>query len=603
MRRLDLRKTQAAHLNTIRDINRQIVLNYVREREPISRAEIARETALQRSTISAIVESLTKEGLVEEVGEGESTGGRRPTLLRLRTKEAIAVGVAITPSCTTIATSDLAGRIVEQEEFPTNPDPDQTFGEVIALIRKLCLRNHGSIEAVGVSLPGLVDPATGNAVYVPYFKWRDLPIAKTIGEAVGLPVIIDNDANAVALAELWFGRPEVSDARDFIFVLVAEGVGTGIIFDGQVYRGQQGAAGEFLLGVILDQLSLSAEAEGAYHSALKLQPNSVPALLNLGVLLARTDRKDEAIERFEQVLRLDPHHAKAVFNLGALNAASGNYERAIPLLERAAGVTGGKINKQETTDPALLLTLVNAYAHAGQRDAALKLAIQLEQIAGDHAPTLFTLGLSLAEAHEYSAALRLFERTNVLRPQTYEVLYNLGLAFYNLNRLDEAAQAMSAAATLQPAAPDPYYRVGLITSAQGDTKSALEFFLKAIELRPDFAEANFMAGEELLRRKAEDKAISFYESAIAQHPSKQLYHLRLGVAFFRLQRYERAHEIFSRALERFPDNTNFLFLLGYAARAQSRYDEAVAAFNRALELQPNNPDVMASLGYIASQRG
>lgn len=245
MRRLDLRKTQAARLNTIRDINRQIVLNYVREREPISRAEIARETALQRSTISAIVEALTEEGLVEEVGEGESTGGRRPTLLRLRTKEAIAVGVAITPSCTTIATSDLAGRIIEQEEFPTNPDPDQTLGEVMASITKLSIRNHGSIEAVGVSLPGLVDPSTGNAVYVPYFKWRDIPIAKKIGEAVGLPVIIDNDANAVALAELWFGRPEVSDARDFILVLVAEGVGTGIIFDGQVYRGQRGAAGEF----------------------------------------------------------------------------------------------------------------------------------------------------------------------------------------------------------------------------------------------------------------------------------------------------------------------------------------------------------------------
>ena len=245
MRRLDLRKTQAARLNTIRDINRQIVLNYVREREPISRAEIARETDLQRSTISAIVEALTAEGLVEEVGEGESTGGRRPTLLRLRTKEAIAIGVAITPTCTTVATSDLAGRIVEQKEFLTDPDPDKTLEEVIALVREFSLKNKGSIEAVGVSLPGLVDPSTGNAVYVPYFKWRDIPIAKTISTAVGLPVVIDNDANAVALAELWFGRPEVSDARDFILVLVAEGVGTGIIFDGQVYRGQRGAAGEF----------------------------------------------------------------------------------------------------------------------------------------------------------------------------------------------------------------------------------------------------------------------------------------------------------------------------------------------------------------------
>jgi N-acetylglucosamine repressor len=245
LRRLDLRKTQAARLNTIRDINRQIVLNYVREREPISRAEIARETDLQRSTISAIVEALTAEGLVEEVGEGESTGGRRPTLLRLRTKGAIAIGVAINPTRTTVATSDLAGRIIEQEDFLTDPDPDQTLGKVITLIQEFSARNKGSIEAVGVSLPGLVDPSTGTAVYIPYFKWRDLPIAKTISAAVDLPVIIDNDANAVALAELWFGRPEVSDARDFILVLVAEGVGTGIIFDGQVYRGRRGAAGEF----------------------------------------------------------------------------------------------------------------------------------------------------------------------------------------------------------------------------------------------------------------------------------------------------------------------------------------------------------------------
>ena len=111
-----------------------------------------------------------------------------------------------------------------------------------------------------------------------------------------------------------------------------------------------------LLGVILDQLGLSAEAEGAYHSALKLQPTSVPALSNLGVLLARTDRKEEAIKKFEQVLRLDPNHAKAVFNLGALYAARGNYERAIPLLERAAGVSSGTINKRENSDPALLLT-------------------------------------------------------------------------------------------------------------------------------------------------------------------------------------------------------------------------------------------------------
>lgn len=242
VRRIDLRTVQAANLHTIRDINRQIVLNYVREREPISRATIARETALQRSTISEIVEALTGEGLVEEIGEGESTGGRRPTLLRLRTVGAIGIGVNITPTYTTIASSDLAGVVVQQESFPTDPVPERTVNRIIEIVRRF---DQGSIEGVGVSIPGLVTPATGNVVFVPYFKWRDLPIAETISKSTGLPVTIDNDANAVALAELWFGRPEVRDARDFIFVLVADGVGTGIIFDGQVYRGVRGAAGEF----------------------------------------------------------------------------------------------------------------------------------------------------------------------------------------------------------------------------------------------------------------------------------------------------------------------------------------------------------------------
>lgn len=245
MRRIDLKKAQTARGATIRNINRQIVLNYVREREPISRAEIARETALQRSTVSAIVDDLQADGLIEEVGEGESTGGRPPTLLRLRSVGAIAIGVAVTPTTTMLATSDLAGRVLKQEEFPTDADYDQTADRIIESISDILKHSDGSIEAVGVSLPGLIDPSTGTAIYVPYFKWRDVPVAQQISSAVGLPVRIDNDANAVALAELWFGRPEVGDARDFILVLAAEGIGTGIVFDGQIYRGESGAAGEF----------------------------------------------------------------------------------------------------------------------------------------------------------------------------------------------------------------------------------------------------------------------------------------------------------------------------------------------------------------------
>lgn len=243
MRRINLNKANVARSNTIRDINRQIVLNYVRERGPISRAEIAQETALQRSTVSLIVEELRIEGLIEEVS-GQSTGGRPPILLSLRTANAVAIGVDVGTTRTIVATSDLAGRVLEQEEFKTHPNIEVTTEKIIELSSELIAKNKGTIEGVGVSLPGLVD-LDGRKLYVPHFKWRDVPLAHQLREATGLPVTMDNDANAAAQAELWFGRPEIRSVRDFILVLVEGGVGTGIVFDGQVYRGESGAAGEF----------------------------------------------------------------------------------------------------------------------------------------------------------------------------------------------------------------------------------------------------------------------------------------------------------------------------------------------------------------------
>ena len=243
MRRIDLKKANVARSNTIRDINRQIVLNYVRERGPISRAEIAHETALQRSTVSLIVEELRIEGLIEELS-GESTGGRPPILLSLRTADAVAIGVDLGTTRTIVATSDLAGRVLEQEQFETNPDAAKTTKEIVDRARRFIRNNNGTIEGIGVSLPGLVDPH-GKELFIPGFEWRDLPLAQHISDATGLPVTMDNDANAAAQAELWFGRPEIHEVRDFILVLVEGGVGTGIVFDGQVYRGENGAAGEF----------------------------------------------------------------------------------------------------------------------------------------------------------------------------------------------------------------------------------------------------------------------------------------------------------------------------------------------------------------------
>lgn len=247
MKRIYLHKAKAqiARHNTIRDINKQIVLTYIRDLAPISRADIARETALQRSTVSAIIDDLQIDGLVEEIGTGNSTGGRKPTLLRIRAGIPVAIGVDLAPRQTTVALADLAGRVLRKETFPTSPDADYMSEQIVQRVKKYAVANKKHNLEVGISVPGIADQMTGKVRYIPYFQWRDWDIAKRITDKTNLPVTIDNDANAIALAELWFGEELTKKERNFITVLVADGIGTGIIFDGQIYRGEKGAAGEF----------------------------------------------------------------------------------------------------------------------------------------------------------------------------------------------------------------------------------------------------------------------------------------------------------------------------------------------------------------------
>ena len=247
MKKIYLHKVekQIARHNTIRDINKQIVLNYVRARSPISRAEIARETSLQRSTVSAIVDELQAEELIEETGTGDSTGGRKPTLLKLRTGKPVAIGVDITPSVTTIVLADLAGNLLEVDEFPTSSDIQYMNKQILTKVKDLVHRYPDAGLEVGMSIPGIADQTSGEILYVPYFQWSNWDIGRQIIDQTGASVVIENDANAVALAELWFGNDEIKRMRNFIMVFVAEGIGTGIIIDGQVYRGENGAAGEF----------------------------------------------------------------------------------------------------------------------------------------------------------------------------------------------------------------------------------------------------------------------------------------------------------------------------------------------------------------------
>jgi predicted NBD/HSP70 family sugar kinase len=247
MKRINLQKakSQIARPTTIRDINKRIVLNYVRDRAPISRAEIARETELHRSTVSVIIDELLASGMIVEIGSGVSTGGRRPTLFDLKKDVPCAIGIDLGPRTTTIAVADLAGSILEKESFSTSPDIEFMTSQIIERAGRFTDRHRGNDLEIGISVPGLVDQRLGKVFHVPYFDWHDWDICEKVRTRTGIPVIIENDANATALAELWFGHERIRKTDTFVMVLVGEGIGPGIIFDGQVYRGEMGAGGEF----------------------------------------------------------------------------------------------------------------------------------------------------------------------------------------------------------------------------------------------------------------------------------------------------------------------------------------------------------------------
>ena len=239
----ETKRTHGASSEVVRDINRRIVLNLIRTRHPISRADLARVSGLQRSTISLIVEQLIEENWVLEGPTGRLPRGRRPTFLRLNDKRAI-IGVDIRPSQTTVALADANGKFISQEAMPTPAEPGPGLDGIIERIQRIKRSCQGKkIEGVGVSLPGRYDERTDRLVFAPNLKWRDVHIRTPIAKATGLEVEMENAANACVLAAVWFERLE--ECRNFVVVTVSEGIGVGILANGQLVRGLHGMAGEF----------------------------------------------------------------------------------------------------------------------------------------------------------------------------------------------------------------------------------------------------------------------------------------------------------------------------------------------------------------------
>jgi predicted NBD/HSP70 family sugar kinase len=243
MRKIDLTNFRLATSGTARQINRRIALSFIQRQAPMSRADLARCSGLQPSTVSAIIDELIEEGWVTE-GVGHVPRGRRPRLLHLNVERAGIVAVDLRPETTTVGLAGVDARFVEQVSWRT-PDEPAAFVQALARTVGALRAAHPQIicEGVGVSLPGRVD-RDGRLVFAPNLRWGPVGIRACIEKAIELPVVVENAANACALAELWFGRhPE--HLRNLVAVTISEGIGVGLLMNGQLVRGADARAGEF----------------------------------------------------------------------------------------------------------------------------------------------------------------------------------------------------------------------------------------------------------------------------------------------------------------------------------------------------------------------
>jgi len=245
MRKIDLTSFNVATSETARNINRRIILDLIRTRQPVSRADLARLSGLQRSTVSLITEQLLTEQWIAQGALGHLPRGRKPRFLHLNVKRAGIIGVNVRPTTTTIALANLNAQFIAHESFQTNRDADVFIEDLTERLQSF-IKFHPEtyFEGIGVSMPGRVDSTSKKLVFAPNLGWRDVDLQTPIERATGLLVEIENAANACALAEIWFDRRS-NGMQDLIAVTISEGIGTGIITNGQLLRGVNGVAGEF----------------------------------------------------------------------------------------------------------------------------------------------------------------------------------------------------------------------------------------------------------------------------------------------------------------------------------------------------------------------
>jgi N-acetylglucosamine repressor len=239
---------QRASRSLLRDFNVSLLIELVRRAGSISRAELARQSQLSAPTVSAIVDSLLKRGIVVETTTAPSSGGRPPVLLSVDPKAGYVVGIKLRGDGVTTVVCDLDAQIVSSNEryVPLVGDPMAALDAIEEETRR-ALRDAAvpasKVLGVGVGMSGVIDSTAGVCRFSHLLQWHDVELAAPLRRRMGLPVWVENDVNTLAVAEKWAG--DAHTASNFVTLSVGRGIGLGIVVDRSLYRGSHGAGGEF----------------------------------------------------------------------------------------------------------------------------------------------------------------------------------------------------------------------------------------------------------------------------------------------------------------------------------------------------------------------
>jgi glucokinase-like ROK family protein len=236
-----------ADQNSVRKFNSALVLDVLRRQAPLSRAELAVATGLNRSTISSIINGLVDDGLVLETTFQSDRVGRPGLLLELNSSGGFAVGLEIGVDFLSVIVADFTANILWRERVESDPNQgqDTIIDHAFNIIeRALDVGRSHSLRplGIGIGIPALVDLQRGRVMLAPNLGWQDTPVRLMCMQRFKLPVIVENDGNASALAEYYFGAAH--DVQDFIYLSAGVGLGAGIVLGGKLLRGTHGFAAE-----------------------------------------------------------------------------------------------------------------------------------------------------------------------------------------------------------------------------------------------------------------------------------------------------------------------------------------------------------------------